>query len=221
MEDLSKSIKLLEENINYKFKNNFYSKNAITHPSYKKSKFELLEFIGDRVLNLSIAKMIWSQKHESEQECAEELATKVNKHTLLKIARMWNVQDYILYKGENSDNVLADTCEAIIGAVFLDGEWDSAYKLVQNNWPKEAMSFAELDPKSLLQKWTHKTSKEYKYTLVSQHGPPHKPEYTVELQVNTQITIGVSQSIRAAEKNAALEFLKKYTDLIDNKKNRK
>lgn len=215
MEDLSKSILLLEQNIKYKFKNKFYPSNAIMHPSYKKSKFELLEFVGDRVLNLAIAKMTWNDKNASEQECAEELATKVNKHALLKVAKVWNVEDYILYTGEAADNILSDACEAIIGAVFLDGQWDAAYELVENNWSKEAMSFVELDPKSVLQRWVHKTSKQYKYTLLSQDGPPHKPRYTVELRVNKYTTIGINKSIRSAEKNAAFEFLKKHTNLLD------
>ncbi|WP_187440037.1 ribonuclease III family protein [Candidatus Cytomitobacter primus] len=218
MEDLfkslSKKIQLLEKNINYNFKNDLYAQNAIIHPSYKKSKFELLEFMGDRVLNLAISQIIWDEQYKSEREYAEKLATKVNKYTLLEIAKIWNIKDYIIYIGEHIDSILVDACESIIGAVFLDGGWDSAYKLIKENWPKQSMSFAELDPKSILQQWIHQTSKQHKYTLIKQDGPPHNPQYTVELQVNQQKIIGVSRSIRLAEKSAAFDFLKKYTNLI-------
>ncbi len=216
MEDLSKALKLLETHIDYKFTNEFYSSNAITHPSYKKSKFELLEFTGDRVLGLSIAKTIWHEKHRSERECAEQLATKVNRFALLEIAKLWEINKYILWHGpkEHIDSILVDACEAIIGAVFLDGGWDAAHKLIQDSWPKKSMSFTELDPKSILQKWAHKISIEYKYTLINQSGPAHNPEYTIELTVNQHKITGISNSIRSAEKSAALKFLKKHTDLV-------
>ncbi len=216
MVSLSESIQLLESSIGYNFKDNFYPSNALTHPSHQKSKFELLEFIGDRVLNLSVAKTVWDERYKSEKECAEKLATKVNRFALLEIAKLWKIEEYVLWNGLSShmDTILVDACEAIIGAVFLDGGWDSAHNLIKNNWPKHSMSFAELDPKSILQNWAHKTYNEYKYTLIKQDGPPHNPQYTVELEINNHKIIGVHNSIKLAEKDAAFKFLKLNTNLI-------
>ncbi|USO00888.1 MAG: hypothetical protein H6845_01005 [Alphaproteobacteria bacterium] len=215
MEKLSKFTLQLEQTIHYKFNNIAFAEHALTHPSYQKSNFELLEFMGDRVLNLCVAQMIWNEKHTSERECAENLATRVNKYALLEIAKLWKLERCVLFTApkEQINTILVDACEAIIGAVFLDGGWNNSYKIIERDWPKDTMSFIELDPKSILQKWTHKMSHEYKYTLIHQSGPAHNPKYTVELTVHIYKTIGVSNSIRTAEKNAALKFLKKHTDL--------
>ncbi|QEK39280.1 ribonuclease III family protein [Candidatus Nesciobacter abundans] len=214
LEKKFKHLNALEKKLGYSFKNIKNLIHAMTHPSFHKSDFEMLEFIGDRVLNLAIANKLWNKKYKSEKEYAEKLATQVNRFSLLKIANIWELDKYILWSGSDIKSILVDACEAVIGAIFIDGGWEKANDLIHSSWPDETMCFEELDPKSVLQQWGHKTAASYKYKTIEKVGPAHKPQFTIQLTVNQYIVTTTSTSKRTAEKQAALEFLKKYTDLI-------
>ena len=230
----NKKIELFENKIGYFFKNKAILISSLLHPSYIKSKkinqnqlnqsFERLEFLGDRVLGLSIASLIYSKfPNLNEGDLSKKLSYLVQKNFLFKISLELSLIKFFKYsfKKRNekmNESIFADAVESIIGAIYLDGGYNSSQKFIKKYWGPylDTKISSILDSKTKLQEFTQKNYKKLPlYKLVSKSGPPHFPNFTVSLKLlNLKKITAKGSSIREAEKNAALLALK----LLDEKK---
>ncbi|MBS0272221.1 MAG: ribonuclease III [Proteobacteria bacterium] len=214
----------LEENLKYTFKNSTFLKMALTHPSAlppgQGVNFERLEFLGDRVLGLVIASWLFEEfPQESEGNMAKWFAGLVQKETLVIIAESIHLDKSMVMKHEKSssqdkrlETLLADGCEALIGALYLDGGLDSARLFIRHFWKDYFNNVHNLphDPKSMLQEWVQARGKNHPvYKVLSSTGPAHSPCFIIEVHVDGFEPIqGKGTSKRLAEKNAAKNLLK-------------
>lgn len=188
---------------------------ALTHPSFAKSRFEMLEFIGDRVVGLAAAKFLWMPK--DEKQYALELISLTNKSSLIQVAKHIKLDSYLSWRGIKShkDTIMADALEAVVGAIFLDLGFEEAYKFIKNKWLEASKNkeFNTSDPKSILQTWSDKQGFKIKYYLVKETGLPHDKNYRIELIIDGyQKIYGEGKSIKTAEKEAAKKFLKEFVE---------
>lgn len=209
-----KKIEDFQLQINYQFLNKKLIKDALTHPSFANSDFELLEFIGDRVLSLCIAKILWNSKLSNEKEYARKFMPMTNKNALLAAALRLQLPKYVSWKGEKSheNTIIQDACEAIIGALFLDAGFESALSFVEDTWKRLNLeNFTKADPVSILQNWANRKNIKVEFIILEEKGPPHKREYVVELKVENYKSITqVAPSLKEVKKKLASNFLKDY-----------
>ena len=206
----------LQKKINVKFKNLDLLVKSLTHKSfYTKNNNEKIEFLGDRVLGLVIAKKLLEiYPNEKEGTLDKKFASLVNKKTCLIIAKRIDLQKYILTfnlkikKSFIEDKVLADTCEALIGSVYLDKGFQVVEKLILDLWSKEIEDsvVTKIDAKTKLQELSLKKFKKLPiYKLISNTGPRHKPLFKVSVKlVDTKFYTAEGKSKKDAEQNAAV-----------------
>ncbi|NNF16032.1 MAG: ribonuclease III [Gammaproteobacteria bacterium] len=202
-------------------------KAALTHRSAASKNNERLEFLGDAVLGMVIAKRLFdAQPDASEGQMSRLRATLVRRNTLAEIAREWDIGEYVhLGSGELKSggyrraSILADTTEAIIGAVYLDQGIAAAQGLVRTlfgeRWSNIGDQSAEKDPKTRLQEWLQSRGLPLPdYSVVSEHGPPHAREFVVRCEVQScgHLGDGRGPSLRAAEQAAAQTALEGLLD---------
>ena len=211
MKDLSE----LERNINYTFKNRKFLHLAMTHTnSSKKSKNnERLEFLGDRVLALVIAKLLYDlYDEEDEGDLAHRLSFLVSKDSLYDVAKLINLDNFVISNEKKPNiSILADACEALIGSVYLDGGIKSSEDLIRYLWSQLLSSLKEPPKhiKSQLQEWALRNHlKEPSYELIRTAGSSHSPIFTVSIYVDgfSKIT-AQGKSIKNAEQNVAKKFM--------------
>ncbi|MDI9639795.1 ribonuclease III [Geitlerinema splendidum] len=191
-------MKNFEANLNYQFKNPSLLKKALTHPSAlppgQGVDFERLEFLGDRVLGLVMARWLFEKfSKESEGSLATRFANLVRKETLLKVASAIQLEDVMVMKDETSssqkkrlETLLADGCEALIGALYLDDGLEIAQVFIHHFWEPflEENLPPPQDPKSALQEWVQSQGKKHpQYELISSSGPAHAPDFIIEVSV--------------------------------------
>lgn len=223
-----------ETKLGYKFKDRALLKRALTHasaqPGNGKSEpvinNERLEFLGDRVLGLAVAEMLNSALADArEGELARAYNRLVRGETCAEVARELGLGDQLILSdseaqsgGREKVTILADACEAILGALFLEAGFDVARDIVRKHWgPRlEALPIASVDPKSALQEWAQAQGLNLPiYREISREGPDHQPRFTTEVrvagrkQVDTRIATGTGASKRAAEQAAAAALLKR------------
>ena len=224
-----KQIKDIQKILYYKFKNKKNLINCLTHPSIYKfqndlkknivNEFERLEFLGDRVLGLIIASLIFNKfNHYNEGDLTKKFSYLVQRDFLFKIALEINLHKYLIYKKQNKFNsilnksIFADSLESIIGAIFIDGGFEKSYKFVKRLWSPHLslLKSQETDPKTKLQEISQKKLKKLpEYKLINKEGPPHNPEFTILLKaLNLKGINAKGNSIREAEKKAANKILK-------------
>ena len=215
----------LERKIDIKFKNKDLLIQALTHKSFNPNENnEKIEFLGDRVLGLVIAKKLLEiYPEEKEGILDKKFASLVNKKTCLDIAKKINLDIYIkTFNPKNKkikieDKIISDSCEALIGAIYLDKGFAIVEKTILNLWEKhiDKSVITEIDAKTKLQELTLKNFKKLPlYKLISNSGPKHKPIFKIGVKLpNTKYFIASGKSKKEAEQNAALECLK-----ITNKK---
>ena len=206
----------LEKKINYKFKNRDLLIKSLTHKSFDKiNNNEKIEFLGDRVLGLIIAKKLLEiYPDEKEGILDKKYASLVNKKTCLEIAKSVNLQNYILvFNPKNKsviieDKVISDSCEALIGAIYLDRGFNFTEKIILNLWKEKIKGsvITQVDAKTKLQEFSLKKFKRLPiYKTISDTGPRHKPIFRVAVKLqNTKFYNGDGKSKKEAEQNAAL-----------------
>ncbi len=206
----------LEKKINIKFKNRNLLIKSLTHKSFDKiNNNEKIEFLGDRVLGLIIAKKLLEiYPDEKEGVLDKKFASLVNKNTCLQIARNIELQKYILtFNPKNKfvkieDKVLADSCEALIGAIYLDRGFVAVEKMILDQWKKQIKEsiITQIDAKTKLQEFSLKKFKKLPtYKTISNTGPRHKPIFKVGVKVfNSKYYIAEGKSKKDAEQNAAI-----------------
>ena len=215
----------LEKKIKINFKNKDLLIQSLTHKSFdKESNNEKVEFLGDRVLGLVIAKKLLEiYPNEKEGILDKKFASLVNKKTCLQIAKEIELDKYILTfnfrnkKNVIEDKVLADTCEALIGAIYLDKGFSSVEKIILNLWSKHIKDsvITQIDAKTKLQEYSLKKFKKLPiYKLISNTGPRHKPLFKVAVKlIDTKFYTAEGKSKKDAEQNAAINCLKSIKKL--------
>ena len=206
----------LEKKIKVNFKDKDLLIKSLTHKSFsKENNNEKIEFLGDRVLGLVIAKKLL-EIYPSEKEgiLDKKFASLVNKRTCLEIARKIDLQKYILTieiksrKNTLEDKVVADSCEALIGAIYLDKGFNIAEKVILDLWTDKIKDsvVTQIDAKTKLQEFSLKKFKKLPiYKLISNTGPRHKPLFKVAVKlVNTKFYTSEGKSKKDAEQNAAI-----------------
>ena len=215
-----RKIHKLEKTINVKFKNLDLLKQSLTHKSFDTNKNnEKIEFLGDRVLGLIVSKKLLEiYPDEKEGILDKKFASLVNKTTCLEIAKNINLDKFILtFNPKNKkikieDKIVSDSCEALIGAIFLDRGLSAAEKVVLELWKNHIKNsiITQIDAKTKLQEFSLKKFKKLpSYKLISNTGPRHKPMFKVGVKLpDTKYFISSGKSKKDAEQNAAIECLK-------------
>ena len=211
---------ILEKKINIKFKNKDLLAQSLTHKSFDtKKNNEKIEFLGDRVLGLVLAKKLLDIYPEDKEGVLDKkFASLVNKKTCLEIAKNINLDKFILTFNPNNkkikieDKIVSDSCEALIGAIYLDKGLDVTERVILDLWKKNIKKSAvtQIDAKTKLQELTLKNFKRLPiYKLISSKGPRHKPLFKVGVKLpDTKYFISEGNSKKEAEQNAAMECLK-------------
>ena len=213
-------IEFLEKKISYIFDNKNIIKRALTHKSTGLSEHnEQYEFLGDRVLGLIISEILIIKYIDlSEGNLDKIFSTLVNKDKCAEVATHIGLGEHLILgkteiasEGKYKSGILADACEALIAAIYLDGGYSAAQDFINNNWLKSinSIDINFKDPKSALQEWSLKKYKKLPdYKVAKQEGPAHSPTFTVKVQFNDyKVAEAVSGNIKEAEKKAAIEFI--------------
>ena len=215
----------LEKKIKINFKDKDLLVRSLTHKSYNKEiNNEKLEFLGDRVLGLVIAKKLLEiYPNEKEGILDKKFASLVNKKTCLKIAKKINLDKYILTldikKKKNivEDKVVSDCCEALIGSIYLDKGFNSVEKFILELWSENIKDsvITQIDAKTKLQEFSLKRFKKLPiYKLISNTGPRHKPLFKVGVKlIDTKFFLAEGSSKKDAEQNAAIKCLQNQSKL--------
>lgn len=214
----------LEQNIGYTFKDKNLLKNALTHTSYayekKVESNERLEYLGDSILEFISSKYLFENfKSLSEGEMTKVRAYAVCEDSLYQIAEKHNFSDF-LYLGRSEQMshsikkaLIADSVEAVIAAIYLDGGLEPTEKFILENI-KEQIEFASKnvgmkDYKTVLQEELQKNGEvSIQYLLVKEEGPDHAKTFTIDVECNgKKLSQGVGKSKKKAEMEAARKAL--------------
>ena len=205
----------LEKILKLKFNDQKILIKSLTHKSYdSKNNNEKIEFLGDRVLGLIIAKKLLDiYPEEREGILDKKFASLVNKKKCLEIAKKIELEKYILiFNPKNKkivieDKIVADCLEALIGAIYLDKGLNFTEKFILNLWSEHitASVVTQIDAKTKLQEYSLKIFKVLPiYKLISNTGPRHKPLFKVAVKLkDTKFFTAQGVSKKDAEQNAA------------------
>ena len=216
----------LEKTIGYHFKDRDLLDRSLTHISAiaggsRANSYQRLEFLGDHVLGLIISDMLFRAFPKADEgELSRRLADLVRRESCADVARAIEL-GAALRLGASEANaggrmrtaILADVCEALVGAVYLDGGYDAAAKLVELLWGDRMRAPVRplRDPKTILQEWAQARGLPTPtYREVERTGPHHDPEFRVAVALpNREPAEGVGRSKRTAEQAAAAAMLKR------------
>ena len=218
---MSTNLTKLEKKISIKFKNIKFLIKSLTHKSYDSiNNNEKLEFLGDRVLGLVISKKLLElYPNDTEGNLDKKLAFLVNKKRCCEIGKKINLDKFIITASSKKkdnvivDKIISDTCEALIGAIYLDLGFVVVEKFINSLWKKHLQKTIELqiDAKTKLQEYSLKKYKSLPvYKFLTTTGPKHKPEFKIAVKIkNSNFISATGYSKKDAELKAANLFLKK------------
>ncbi|GGE37219.1 ribonuclease 3 [Marinicauda pacifica] len=212
---MSDRVKQFQDHIGYHFRDDALLERALTHASYgdgrrRATSNERLEFLGDRVLGLMAAERLFGAfEGLDEGGLAHRLNAIVNKEACARAARRAGLGDALQMSpaeerlgGREKTSILGDACEAIIGALYLDGGLEASGTFFETYWAEDLteMIHRPKDPKSRLQEWAAANDKSAPvYKTVSRSGPDHRPVFTVEVSVGGA---GAAQAEGASKQDA-------------------
>ena len=212
----------LQNTLDYQFKNSHLLRQALTHRSFGVDNNERLEFLGDALLDLIVGESLFNQHPGADEGNLSRLRSSiVNKSALAGIGREWNLGEHMLLGagelksgGRSRDSILADTVEAVVAAVYLDGGLAACRKLV-DTWTLEFVRNPEArqtkDAKTRLQEKMQASGHGLPdYQVLAIEGEAHAQSFLVECRVEglERVHRGRGRSKRAAEQQAALETLR-------------
>ena len=212
----------LERRIGHRFKSRELILTALTHASAAtaaRQSYQRLEFLGDRVLGLSIAGMLLEAFPAApEGELSQRLAELVRQETCAEVAVELSLGDALLISGGKQQqralqtrNVLGDVCEAVIGAIFLDGGLAAARAFVNANWNERMLSggIQRTNAKTALQEWAQgRGLRPPAYAIAQRTGPDHDVVFAVEVRLEGfSPARGEGRTRREAEQEAAASLL--------------
>jgi ribonuclease III len=211
---------------------------ALTHPSVlpqlhqgrrrqRRAKpprnYERLEFLGDRVLGLVVADLLWRRfPTEPEGPLTRRLAQLVRRETLAQVAVTIGLEHHLKLSpaeaasgAAHNPAILADSCEAVIAAIYLDGGFPAAFAFVERLWEPliAGMEAPPRDPKTVLQEWAQARGLGLPaYQLTATSGPDHAPHFTVAVRLaDLDEASATASSKRAAETGAAAALLERLS----------
>ncbi len=191
---------------------------ALTHASRSEENYERLEFLGDRVLGLATAAWLYELfADEPEGKLSRRLNVLVSRATCSDVARDIGIPERMRLGKQaredgahDSDNVLGDAVEALIGAVFLDAGFEAAEDVVQRLWASRVgeLERAPKHPKSRLQEWAAANERRPPaYELVGRSGPHHAPKFIVEVTIRDVGAARAEGTTKQEAETAAAEAL--------------
>jgi ribonuclease-3 len=215
----------LEQRIGYRFSDVSLLERALTHlsalagPQSRSVSYQRLEFLGDHVLGLAISELLFHAYPDAEEgELSRRLAALVRQETCAEIAQRMELGPAIRLGnsevhtgGRRKTAILADVCESLIGAVYLDGGYSAAAELVARYWEDllKAPPKPLRDPKTTLQEWAQgRGLPTPSYKELERTGPHHKPQFRVAVELPDRAPAeGSGRSKRSAEQAAAAAML--------------
>jgi ribonuclease-3 len=215
----------VEERIDYQFADAGLLESALTHisalkgPRNRAGSYQRLEFLGDHVLGLVISDMLFRTfPRANEGELSRRLADLVRRETCADVARAIELGEAIRLGASEAQSggrartaILADVCEAMVGAVFLDGGYPAAAHVIERLWGERLRAPMRplRDPKTVLQEWAQSRGLPTPaYREVERRGPHHDPEFRVAVELPELAPAeGMGRSKRAAEQAAAAALL--------------
>ncbi len=227
MED---KISELEKKLKIKFKNKNLLKNALIHrsflnenPDFGLGSNERLEFLGDAVLELIVTEFLFKHQKEEEGVLTSFRASLVNTEILSNVANKLNLADYLyLSKGEKNDitskskkSILADACEAIIGAIYLDQGFAKAKKFISDNiiiyFDNILKNKSYIDYKTYFQEVAQeKIGITPTYKLIEESGPDHDKMFKMGLYIGDElVAYGIGKNKQKAQEDAAKNGIEK------------
>lgn len=218
-------LSILENSINYNFKNKDLLKKALTHTSYANENHiesnEKLEFLGDSILEFISSKYIYNNySFLKEGEMTKVRASVVCEKSLHKIALRHNFSDF-LYLGKSQimsgetkrPAILADSIEAVIAAIYFDSDLGQAEKFIVDNLKEEieiaSKNVGMKDYKTVLQEKLQVHGEvNIKYTIIKEKGPDHDKTFVAQVSCNgKKLAVGEGKNKKTAEMNAAQKAL--------------
>jgi ribonuclease-3 len=217
----------LQRRIGYRFVDQHVLQEALTHASAldqlgKTSRsYDRLEFLGDRVLGLIVAeRLLREHKDDDEGELAPRFNALVNRHACAHAARAAGLGDALTLSpseeasgGRGKEAILADACEAVIAALYLDsGGLDASRTFIAQFWGDAFQDAGEVlrDAKTRLQEWAASKKRALSYVEIERSGPEHAPRFVIEAQIKGYAPArGEGGSKREAQRAAASAFLER------------
>lgn len=214
----------LGDRIGHQFSDPERLRKALTHSSLRdkgSGNYERLEFLGDRVLGLCVAELLFRHFPDADEgELSVRLNQLVSARTCAEVADELNLHEFIRtgsdvkkLTGKRMANVRADVVESLIAAIYLEAGLDAARAFVHAHWTQRAVASgpARRDAKTELQEWAHqKFGITPVYRVAERSGPDHDPVFRVVVEIKgVAPASGASRSKRAAEQEAATELLKR------------
>jgi len=214
---------VLGRKIGYVFSDPALLETALTHSSTQndKSDNERLEFLGDRVLGLAVADLLFAAyPDEAEGSLAKRHTGLVQQEALVSVAQSIGLAEHLKLSageiksgGHKKEKILADAVEALLGAIYLDGGFKAAAAFIVRFWGEmlQGQTLPPEDAKSLLQEWAQGRGLPLpEYKLLGKSGSDHAPSFEIEVSVESVgSTSATAASKRTAEKEAALKMLEK------------
>jgi ribonuclease-3 len=208
----------LEETLGHTPRDAALYERALTHASFGEAQYERLEFLGDRVLGLAVAAWLYEVfADEPEGQLSKRLNALVARETCAHIGRELGVGSRLRLGKQakedgasESDNVLGDAVEALIGAVYLDSGLDAAEAFVRRAWGERVSvrDKAPQHPKSALQEWAAaQERKPPAYRLAGRSGPHHAPTFVVEVEIKGVGTVSAEGASKQEAETAAAQKL--------------
>ncbi|MCE2516671.1 MAG: ribonuclease III [Alphaproteobacteria bacterium] len=214
----------LEERLGHRFTDRDIYDEALTHPSTMTTRGpqlnnQRLEFLGDRVIGLVIADALFaSTDKEREGHLTRRYADCVENARLAQIARELDMGPALHVQANtnlaDTDKVLADALEAVIGAIWRDGGMDAARRVIYSIWGEMITADQDdaKDHKTRLQEHAHRVHvAPPKYTIIDRKGPDHAPVFTINVQCADRDAQATGPSRRQAEQNAAATWLEELS----------
>ena len=211
----------LEHRLGYSFSDPGLLARALTHRSHQGGNYERLEFLGDRVLGLTIAEWLFESSASAEGRLSQRLNALVSRQTCARVAKQIGLGDHIrLGKQARDDgaresiNILGDVMESLIGAHFVENGFAPTRDLIRRLWQAEFEGSAgkSKHPKSALQEWAAGNQRRPpQYEIVNREGPDHAARFTVRVSVkNVGKAEATASNKQEAERLAAAAFMEQF-----------
>ncbi len=229
---MTASLSTLENTLGYSFQKKELLEAALTHKSSVRDRrqrhhhsqnrsvhsLERLEFLGDRVLGLTITEILYhSYGSEKEGDLAKRLATLVSKESCTKVAKKLGIAKYLRVAANDvttNSHIIPDALEALLGAIYIDSDFNAVQKVIASLW--QELLTQDLTPprdsKTALQEWAqgkHKTVPEY--SLLERTGPDHAPVFHVHVKIKN---IGEATGEGITKKEAEQQAAKKLIEIL-------
>ena len=228
------ALSALEERLGYRFADKAKLELAITHMTAAKPRikggghYQRLEFLGDHVLGLAISELLFREfPRAAEGELSRRLSALVRKETCAEVALALDLGAHLKLGASEAQSggrkkltILGDTCESVIGAVFLDGGYEAARDMIERLWGERLHMSKKLlrDAKTMLQEWAQARGLPPPiYRIVDRRGPDHKPEFLIRVELpGFKDAEGAGNSKRTAEQAAAAVMLARQGVVLED-----